>query len=485
MRWQPAGLYALVLLSLLARLGIAFLPVVNSFRIGVPDDAYYYFTIARNLVRGFGATSDRLAPTNGFHPLWLLAITPFWFLDTAASEFSIHLALALSALLNVGAGLMVYILARRLGMHSWFALFAAAIFLLNPFGMASGADGLETSLALFLFGVSLLLEWKLIANPRPVTDWIAAGLMWGLLLVARTDYIFLVGGLALQALWHWRDERSGMARRTIALALGAAPPLIPWLAWNWSTFGTISQVSSEAYPYYYHTIWFAEHGTDWLLLAQSEAQRLIGAILSLSRFLGFGRWFLLVALGIILSLRGLSAEARGMLMARLAVPTLLAIFTLGYHVLYRWVYQVWYHAPLAFVAALWIALAVQVVWVSKAKWIGVLALGLLGAFYVNASLDLARSGGVYPGQIENRTRDFCKSHQVIGESDSGFTMYFAPCTVVNLDGVVNNQAFAAIREKRLRDYLERARIESIALNPTVSEMVRLQEGALGETPPWH
>jgi len=44
----------------------------------VADDAYYYFTIARNIAHGLGPTFDTLTPTNGFHPLWLLMLVPIF-----------------------------------------------------------------------------------------------------------------------------------------------------------------------------------------------------------------------------------------------------------------------------------------------------------------------------------------------------------------------------------------------------------------------
>ena len=42
----------------------------------IQDDAFYYFTIARNVALGEGPTFDGVAPTNGFHPLWLLFLVP-------------------------------------------------------------------------------------------------------------------------------------------------------------------------------------------------------------------------------------------------------------------------------------------------------------------------------------------------------------------------------------------------------------------------
>ena len=44
------------------------------------DDAFYYFKIARNIINGAGCSFDGLAPTNGFHPLWMVFLLPIYFL---------------------------------------------------------------------------------------------------------------------------------------------------------------------------------------------------------------------------------------------------------------------------------------------------------------------------------------------------------------------------------------------------------------------
>ncbi|MFH1841774.1 MAG: hypothetical protein ABIF77_01070 [bacterium] len=44
----------------------------------IADDAYYYFTIARNLAEGLGPTFDGLASSNGFHPLWQFLLVPLF-----------------------------------------------------------------------------------------------------------------------------------------------------------------------------------------------------------------------------------------------------------------------------------------------------------------------------------------------------------------------------------------------------------------------
>ena len=65
----------------------------------LPDDAYYYFSLARSLATGEGPVADGLNPTNGFHPLWLLIITPlFRFAGTTDIVTPIRLTLGLCAL---------------------------------------------------------------------------------------------------------------------------------------------------------------------------------------------------------------------------------------------------------------------------------------------------------------------------------------------------------------------------------------------------
>jgi hypothetical protein len=43
----------------------------------VPDDAFYYLQIARNLVATGRSTANGLSATNGYHPLWLAVMTAF------------------------------------------------------------------------------------------------------------------------------------------------------------------------------------------------------------------------------------------------------------------------------------------------------------------------------------------------------------------------------------------------------------------------
>ena len=54
------------------------------------DDAFYYFQVASRMAAGEFSTFDGITRTNGYHPLWLFLITPFyWVLDKTAALFAI------------------------------------------------------------------------------------------------------------------------------------------------------------------------------------------------------------------------------------------------------------------------------------------------------------------------------------------------------------------------------------------------------------
>ena len=65
--------------------------LINIIRDVSTDDAFYYFQIARNLAEGKFSTFDGgITRTNGYHPLWLYLITPFyWVFDREAALFAI------------------------------------------------------------------------------------------------------------------------------------------------------------------------------------------------------------------------------------------------------------------------------------------------------------------------------------------------------------------------------------------------------------
>ena len=168
--------------------------IVNLVRDTFIDDAFYYFEIARNLAAGKFSTFDGgITRTNGYHPAWLLLVTPFyWVFDLESALFGIK---ALEIMLIAG-GVCLLAVAVRLAQLPWILLFAMLPALYCQRGMTSG---MEAALGAFFLGATLLAAVLFAREPRR-WGWLLAGIAF-LLPWVRLEYVaiglFVTGGLAL------------------------------------------------------------------------------------------------------------------------------------------------------------------------------------------------------------------------------------------------------------------------------------------------
>lgn len=490
-----ATLWLIVLLMVGVRLALAWIPLPESFALTVPDDGYYYFTVAHHLVAGRGLTVDGVIPTNGFHPLWLFLITPFWWLSGENNlELPVHLALSLGA---IGDGLTmvgVWFLSRQLAPHHpWLGGILVVVYALNPYHIAAAVNGLETSLSLCLFAAFLLIYWRVRVESRPhKTAWLGLGIVTSLLLLARTDYLLVLLPCGLDLLWRQRHHLFDLTWAGIGFVLW-----LPWLIWNVQTFGSVAQVSGKAYPYYLHTIWGSVERTagDWLL---QEGRMAWGILANLARFSGFGKGIVLLGGAVLLMLlMAFIQRRRGRAFAPEQVdhltgllwPTVGAVGMLLAHGLIRWMYVPWYFVPLSLLLVLWFGLGLN--WLAAHRvWLAAAFIVIFLGLQVVEGVRLWQQGGMWAGQKAfaqawmPEGKQLCTQYDVLGISDSGYFGYFLPCRVVNLDGVVNNEVFVAIQEKRFRSYLDETGIDTILINDIVREVVTLNEGPIPDVAPF-
>ena len=276
----------------------------------VPDDAYYYFKVARNAVAGQGATFDGIHPTNGYHPLWMGALLPLAGVVRDPQLF-VRVALGLGVALGCGTAILLYCVVRRMtatpgglpweqaatlplpppceggggsnpsplqgeggervgpteewprlenqGPGWWIPLLGLILYWLNPRAVVSSLNGLETSLSTFLF---TLLLWLVLESaecgvrsaecsrePRAG----AIGLWMGLLFLARTDNVFFIAVFWLAMVCF--AERGSRLKRAALMAAAAAALAVPWVAYNWLAFGSPVQVSGLSIPYVHHELY--------------------------------------------------------------------------------------------------------------------------------------------------------------------------------------------------------------------------------------
>lgn len=461
------------------RWSLAWAPVAAIFKTFMPDDAFYYFTIARNIAGGRGSTGDGTTLTNGYHPLWMALLSAIYAVSGRRVNLPIHVALTVAGVADVFTCLLIFTTVSRLSKSVAAGVCAAALYFLNPYAALTPENGLETSLSLLFFAASVWWYVRLRDGDEPYRSSVILGCLAGLTLLARSDYIFFVLALNVDALRLYLKTRRRL--RNIALQnIATFAVLLPWLGWSLARFGTIMQVSGEAYPYYLHRIWMA-HGGTYLSpgFLKVEADLVVGIGDHLARFSGLGRLLPLFSLGAVVLFVTAVDEARRREYARsvvglwfVAAGALLPPLING---LLRWMILPWYFASSMFLLPFAVGMLIPHIRKEQLRITFVILVGLIG-WYSFQYVQLRHTGWfeTQAAAVRQGLPDvirMCSHERVLGISDSGYYSYYAPCAVVNLDGVVNNEAYLALKQNRFVDYLRSRQIRYVALNPTVYQVV--------------
>ena len=249
---------------------LARLDLINLIRDLSTDDAFYYFQIARNLAEGKFSTFDGgITRTNGYHPIWLFLITPFyWAFDPERALFAIK---AFEIMLVAG-GVALVTAAARLAHMPWYLMFAALPMLYQHRDLIAG---MEAAAGLFMLGLFFLTACLFARSPAR-WKWPLAAVAFALPWV-RLEYIAIslatAGALCLVE-WSWQDRPSGAsfgARVRSISALNALPPLfgsgaglLVYFAYNKLVFGGIVPVSGVSKQAWSQAEW--QHDGEYSLV---------------------------------------------------------------------------------------------------------------------------------------------------------------------------------------------------------------------------
>ena len=239
--------------------------LVNLVRDVNMDDSFYYYQIAYHMAAGKFSTFDGgITRTNGYHPLWLLFITPFyWIFDKAAALFAIK---AFEIMLVAG-GVSLVAAAARLARLPWILLFAALPVLYRQTGLIWG---LEAAAGLFMLGL-FLFTIVLFARDPARWRWPVAAVTFSLPWV-RLEYaaISLASMAALLLIERsWQDRRRPGAGLRAVFTLEAMVPfltagagLLVYFGYNRIVFGGIAPVSAAVKQLWSQLHWEREGGYD-------------------------------------------------------------------------------------------------------------------------------------------------------------------------------------------------------------------------------
>ena len=456
------------------------------------DDGYYYLVLAKNIAAGHGATFDGLGPTNGFHPLWAMCLTPLYLGDPESLFGPVRAMIVLALVMHLGAALAIRRAVGRFA-DSGVATIAALLYAGNPLALYLVVSGMESPVVALTVAMLATASIRLQQGDLKIDklgDALQVGALCGLCMLTRTEMIMFAGLVLAQAvLWpaagtvrSWLDRlRGGLAAGLTAIVVVA-----PWLAWNLWRFGSVIQVSAQAHRLHIGTVrevvqdggqgGLVDLGSRLLAVHRgSLSQRLplpgeLVVVLEVA-MLVLVVWWLVAILS--------PKETRRHFLDRvrwLAAPIMYAGGFVAASFLILGNFRSWYAAGPLTVAAIFAAVPLgQALARQAAPRRGRLASGLIIGCYVLGMLAL---GPVFLNEIRyeaSKTNCWQEAADVVATKtapgdrvasfNSGTFGYLAPRQVVNLDCVVNNRALPYLEDKRLPEFIAENDIRFIVDDP--------------------
>jgi hypothetical protein len=516
---QDQVLIALILILVIS----SYLPVLFYSRNAIAewfttDDAFYYFKVAENIAAGKGVTFDGIARTNGFHPLWLMLITPLFLFSSLSKYIPLRLIILLQMVLAAGSGYYFYLLSRRLvAKHT--ALLASLAWVLLPSLQPIFTNGTEAGLNSFLLTLFwyrlILLRENIHQRDDQTQDYLSLGLIGAFLVFARLDNIFL---LIIVGLWlffppllrktkhtmdfGWKDQ----LRNLFVFFVPVGAFFLVYFSVNVLYFDTLMPVSGQvkkwwgtlSHPAYGSPVKGIRNFVGELLSPERNVGPwwiLTEKILSLSNSIpAYYRWGtqiiplgLFITLGMVFMLGYLAAERKKLIKDASVKFVLLPLFFgamvhISYYKIFGYLApRAWYWIIEYFIVILGGALVLEMIvrtihsfpsLIRNSLLILIIGFGLVGLVgpqvgRYNQEKFFAQKPEHYYLQKAKWLERHTESEAIVGMTGAGSTAYFVEDRIIiNLDGLINGKEyFSALKSGTAFQYFRDLGGEYIFANP--------------------
>jgi hypothetical protein len=444
----------------------------------VSDDAYYYFNVARHIAAGAGPTADGITVTTGWHPLYGFILAGLHCVLDVSPDGFVKSALLLNAVCFALTGGFLLLVARRVWgeLAGWCA---GLLWWTNPHAVTLVSVGLEGS----VYGATLaFFFWRLVdfvdfaQMHRSVAGRaLLLGVSAGLVLLSRTDAIVLLPLVALVLLVVDRGTLSGRAFLAVLVCGLALVMLGGWWYYAWKHTGSISQ-GSGAIKRLWRESMNAERGMLWAagFTLAGWAKFAGKSVIKVPAL----KWVLSTLPPLFRGAHG--PQGRGW--AGVWLLHLLWVFPIGLGLAYALLLdrpRTWYYVPSLVGMTLLASGAARILIQSQpVHWLPRLArrcLPLLAwlvliesAAVLGRNVLFTRSrdqvmGALAAKWVDEHIDAFIAPGEHIGCWHSGIVQYYTPRhTVINLDGLANNEILPVLRgEKTMNAYWDERKIRAI------------------------
>jgi hypothetical protein len=465
---SKAGIILLLILAIAVRIAVVYDAAVRNVFMGiVPDDAFYYFAIAKNIAAGFGSTFDRLAPTNGYHPLWMGVLLPIFALQLPP-EMTVWVAMALGGMIWSMGAIPLTKLAAILFDSREAKIALIVLYLFTPFSILFSINGLETALNV---SASIVYFWFVayaVARSQKSNKllFLCYGIISGLFFLSRTDsavFIMITTVALFMTINHPRNNKQCLIDLVISTSAGLLV-VAPWLLWNLKTFGTIMQSSGKAMTFFIKKLAMqAEFLTprDMLLRSSKNLLDSFSGLLTHSSVwfdihpTAAGLFFTIVIATCFAIVRHTRAwQASKWLIMSPVIGYLAYIFI---HSAVRWSVREWYFALPSVLIFISVIFCIEKL---SPKVVLVFALLFTSMSVCMYYIKWHPGGGLYPWQNQGmnwnnikRLDQYLPSGAALGHTDAGTLGYLMNRRVVNLDGLVNSKILPYYESSKIVQYL--------------------------------
>jgi len=504
-------LLAILLLSLGVKVFISCYGFL--FQIFFVDDAFYYFKIARNITSGLGITYDGIQHTTGFQPLFLILIIPFFLLGKNSIILPLHLVAVFLSFLSLGIGFFLYKISKTV-VDEWYALFIVAIWSLSPIVVDKELNGMETGLNLFLIAATTYYYVSNIVNrlsDLQLKRILFLGIMIALVILSRLDGLIFLGIIVIHLSYHIIKEFGSMGWFT-KLVKSVLPLIglvlifvVPWLVFNYKVSGSVIPTSGQAvryislnYGFDFFNFRFGVNQPSFSphdIPMQYYLENIFFSFMKLLRHLPYTSYVARVFYDILRASEGHILLAKG-LTRILSSIVMLALFSIlwklsprsnrAWNILFfysiflisaycfyafgQWFYHRYYFT-VAFMGTIWGGRVLFSIDSKLKKRLTVRRVFKMLIVIIFAVLYLLQWRQVFSQLHRNQSLNLYRMVKVvewkipkgaiIGCLQSGILGYYSNRKVINLDGVVNQEALIAMKGNRLGEYVAREGITYI------------------------
>jgi 4-amino-4-deoxy-L-arabinose transferase-like glycosyltransferase len=456
------GIIIVSFIGFLFRVCLVWQPTKVLVEKNLPDDSFYYFLIAHNFTQNGMVSFDSINLTNGFHPLWLIIISPIYRLISPLSDIQVHITLTLACVLELFTFICIYKIVGKFSKRKEIGLLAIVYYAFNPAIIFQTTNGLETALemlflSLFLWGFLNWMENKLKFRWATVV-----GIISGLLFLARSDTIFFIIIFYGFVIITWGIFKYW--KQIFISGIFALLTISPWIIWNYIVFGSFVQVSGIAVPYaIYQRFLEVNPGSSIITFIEEGIRQIFnwgfwmrGDPIGMPFIVGIIFWFFII----IDLIRRKNIPEFNKYKLFLALTISSGVCLIVVHAGIRWYPRPWYFIPTSLIFSIAFSMLFDRYQFNQNKF---KILNILIFVYYLTTGYLYWNVGLYPWQKQMYQGAFWLKENIpdslkVGSFNAGIYAFYSEKPIINLDGVVNNSAFEAIKNKNIIGYLAENRI---------------------------